>query len=90
MRLDNNYQEFIESEQWQIIRHARLLLDNYECQTCGNTKNLQVHHRYNGAPYYGHKKPLGKEDPKDCLITLCKDCHDVITKSVRSRRGKRG
>ena len=41
--------------------------DEYTCQVCGSTKNVQGHHLIDYA--YG-----GAADP-DNIITLCSECH---------------
>lgn len=38
------YEEYLKSEQWQIIRKQRLAVDNGECVLCGE-KAEHVHHR---------------------------------------------
>lgn len=51
-------------------KKTRIRYDHGRCQNCGSTNNLQVHHlRYNN--YY-------KEDVKNDLKVLCKDCHQKI------------
>lgn len=60
------YKEYLQSEDWQLIRVARLRADNFTCRKCGSKQNLQVHH----LTY----ERVGCECIKD-LITLCKDCH---------------
>lgn len=80
------YQRFIQSENWNLLRSLRKELDNHTCQFCGDRINLEVHHKYNGAPKYQHITDLGDEDPITCLITLCHDCHTCLTENVRERR----
>ncbi|AOQ23031.1 hypothetical protein MTAT_26690 [Moorella thermoacetica] len=46
--------------------------DSYRCVLCGEPEGLEVHHivwRFRG----------GSDRPKN-LVTLCKDCHDKVTK----------
>lgn len=89
------YAAFIASARWAELRAQRLELDVHTCQGCGITQaqltelgwpGLQVHHKNGGPPDYGYPKPLGKEDPATDLLTLCPDCHDGITDSVRRQR----
>lgn len=91
----DSYEGYLHSSEWEAKREQRLIKDNYCCRTCGDSKAqaksrgswLEVHHVYNGCPYYGYPKPLGSEE-MDNLITLCNECHESITKSVRIRRNK--
>ena len=83
------YHAYINSSTWKAKRLIRLEIDGHCCQTCGHDGSdfrLEVHHKYDGSPNYGYKKPLGEEDPATDLITLCVQCHDAITNSVRLRR----
>lgn len=63
------YKEYLQSEDWRLIRVKRLRADNFTCQKCGSKQNLQVHH----LTY----ERVGCECIKD-LITLCKDCHSEV------------
>ena len=83
------------SREWQQRRQQRLELDGHRCQGCGITRehlaslgwpSLQVHHKNAGPPDYRYPS-FGKEQPSD-LLTLCCDCHDGITNSVRRQRFK--
>lgn len=63
------YKEYLQSEDWRLIRESRLRADNFTCQKCGSRQSLQVHH----LTY----ERVGCECIKD-LITLCKDCHSEV------------
>lgn len=80
-----NYEEYISSSQWRQLRQQRLEHDGHRCQCCGDTEDLEVHHKYDGPPDYRYPKPLGEESVED-LLTLCHRCHEAITDSVRRRR----
>lgn len=57
------------SPEWQEKREERFALDNHKCQSCGTSKQLQVHHiDYN---------TLFNEDMYS-LVTVCKSCHKKI------------
>lgn len=76
------YIKYINSRTWRLKRREILKRDNYECRTCCSKEDLEVHHR--------HYRNLGNEELDD-LITLCIQCHDAITSSIRFRRNvKRG
>lgn len=76
---DNNFYEnyITKSPIWKHKRLLRLKIDKFQCRTCRNTENLEVHHLS-----YEH---LGDEPIED-LITLCKECHHAITSVIRARR----
>lgn len=68
------YTEKFKDPRWQKLRLKILERDNWTCQCCGNTKlTLHVHHRY----YIKGKDPW--EYPKEALITLCEECHEIET-----------
>ncbi len=62
------YQKYLETGWWQKIRTERLKIDGFKCVNCGKDKNLQVHHT-------DYSKGWFHEDPRQDLVTLCKDCH---------------
>jgi RNA-directed DNA polymerase len=53
--------------EWEELRRQILQRDDYTCQHCGDTSNLEVHHLT--ARHQG-----GTDDPAN-LITLCENCH---------------
>ena len=58
------------SDVWNMIRKAVLRRDRFQCQGCGQTLGLNVHHIV----------PVsrgGEDDPRN-LISLCNDCHAAI------------
>lgn len=69
--LKNNhmtYQQYLQSDHWKDVRSrfwASKLCHN-KCESCGATRNLQVHHR--------SYTRLGNERLND-LMLLCGDCH---------------
>lgn len=78
--------------------HSRINLDrclkrdNYTCQICGSTLNLDVHHKDNGGP---HIKGNETDNSLSNLVTLCHRCHlklhyNVLGKAgyIRELRGK--
>lgn len=78
---------------WSELRQQQLDLDGHTCRTCGITAKqladlgwapLQVHHINQGPPHYGG--PYGNEEPGVNLMSLCPDCHDGVTDSVRKQR----
>ena len=69
------YEQYLQSDIWKIRRDNVLARDRYECQMCGRTNRLHVHH----IVY----KNLGNEPLSD-LVTLCSSCH----KKVHNYHGK--
>lgn len=69
---------------WQRIRKAVMERDNYECQTCGTTKNLHIHHKDGNIDNNLMKN----------LVTRCYQCHPsqhhVMRKVIGIRRGEFG
>ena len=64
-----DYQDYINSDNWQRKRNERLALDRKQCVLCFSLTNLHVHH----VTY----ERLFKEKMSD-LMTVCKSCHEVI------------
>lgn len=90
--LDSSY---YASPAWRRKRQQRLDLDGHQCQGCGITREqleqlgwpaLQVHHKNAGPPDFPYPS-FGDEHMSD-LLTLCSECHDGITNSVRRQRFK--
>jgi predicted restriction endonuclease len=57
-------------EVWNMIRKAVLRRDRFQCQGCGRTGGLDLHHIV----------PVsrgGEDDPMN-LISLCRECHTAI------------
>jgi 5-methylcytosine-specific restriction endonuclease McrA len=64
------YRRYLDSDEWKERRDKILWRDNYECQKCGSTVRLQVHH-LEYADKFG-------DEPDDALLTLCRNCHRQI------------
>lgn len=60
---------YLQSPQWLTKRQAVLHRDNYTCQMCSSTNNLNIHH----VTY----ERLGNENLSD-LVTLCNNCHSKL------------
>lgn len=61
-----NYDQYLQSRHWQIVRWQFEQLVPKICVHCGNTKNLNIHH----LTY----ERIGRELPND-LVYLCELCH---------------
>ena len=86
---------YYASSAWRRKRQERLDHDGHQCQGCGITRDqleqlgwpsLQVHHKNAGPPDFTYPS-FGNEQISD-LLTLCTECHDGITNSVRRQRFK--
>lgn len=86
---------YYASAAWRRKRQQRLDHDGHQCQGCGITReqleqlgwpSLQVHHKNAGPPNFSYPS-FGNEQLSD-LLTLCSECHDGITNSVRRQRFK--
>ena len=64
------YRKALKTREWKYKRKAILKRDMFACTKCYATEELQVHHTY----YLEGKMPW--EVPNDCLITLCRACHE--------------
>jgi hypothetical protein len=67
----NNY---LKSDEWKSKRLLVLKRDNYTCQSCLLNKATQIHHK---SYRYWQNEPLFD------LISVCFDCHELITKIDR-------
>lgn len=75
----NNYERYIRSSEW-INRPERLKAierDGGRCVLCNSSEDLEVHHRT--------YESFGNEKLED-LYTLCRQCHDIVTNLLRTRR----
>lgn len=66
----NNFLEFVFTycrEDWDLVRKAIMIRDDFTCTQCGSKEMLDVHHINETA----------RSDPEN-LITLCQKCLDHI------------
>ncbi|WP_100629763.1 HNH endonuclease [Algoriphagus formosus] len=69
------YTDGLVDPRWKKLRDTILDRDGHQCQCCGKTDSLHVHHRQ----YHRHKhsgewlKPW--EYSPTLLVTLCDSCH---------------
>jgi 5-methylcytosine-specific restriction endonuclease McrA len=57
------------------LRHLILERDGWRCQQCGSFRNLDVHH-------VTRRSDLG-DDAETNLITLCRECHQILHWSTK-------
>lgn len=65
------YQKYLESEEWKKIRERELKRADYHCERCGSALNLRVHHTSYDPPEY---------------VVLCENCHKFVHESGTRRR----
>jgi 5-methylcytosine-specific restriction endonuclease McrA len=64
----------VASASYAGLRREILARDNWRCQVCGCLRNLDVHH-------LKQRSSLG-DDTEANLITLCRECHQVMHRSI--------
>lgn len=64
--LMNNYQRYLKSDHWKILRGAKLQI-NPRCEVCGSRDELEVHHAVYRSTWF--------ESKISDLKTLCHDHH---------------
>lgn len=67
---------YYETRHWSTTRSERYSIDDYSCVLCFSKENLQCHH----VTY----ENLFDENMSD-LMTVCKDCHEVITVNCKMK-----
>ena len=66
-----NYDKYLQSKEWKIIRDKVIQRDNGICLHCNTNPAQEVHHK--------HYKTIYKENISD-LESVCTDCHRAIHK----------
>lgn len=77
------YERYINSNEWRIKRQKRLEIDKFECRLCeekGDNYRLEVHHKPNSYD------KIPNESVEDDLTTVCARCHNAITDIIRRDR----
>jgi 5-methylcytosine-specific restriction endonuclease McrA len=60
----------LESEAYRQLCREVLERDGWQCQSCGQMENLQIHHI--------HPRSRLGDDTESNLITLCNICHQIF------------
>jgi len=63
------YEEYLHSKEWQELRLKVLKRSNFQCEGCGESNSLDIHHLTYDR--------IGDELLID-LVALCRDCHGKI------------
>ena len=61
-----NYEDYLKSDTWRILRKKRLQLDHFRCCYCGKVAKV-VHHL---------KYIYPKKDKLKNVRSMCNDCHE--------------
>jgi len=77
-----NYYRYLDvKRQYERKRHHYLKYCQGNCALCSATENLQAHHIQSQAN--------GGEHTKSNVMTLCYNCHQLITRYYQAIRGLR-
>ena len=63
----SSYAAYLRTATWRAIRNRKLKEAHYECQRCGSTCRLQVHHKTYDR--------VGGDERMGDLVALCDACH---------------
>lgn len=76
-----SYEEQLQTPEWKAKRQE--VIDYFwgYCTKCGTSRNIQVHHKY-----YEPGKMAWEYPVNVCLVTLCKDCHQLEHGLVPERK----
>lgn len=69
--------EYMESEEWKLLRSKVITRDNFVCQICSSPYSLVVHH----ITYIRFTKELLPD-----LTTLCRSCHQDLHNNLGTSR----
>lgn len=72
---------------WGVARDAVLHRDGHVCVLCGSSDRLEVNHR---TPRVGRGYLTGCWNHHDNLETVCKPCHNSITREQIASRKQQG
>lgn len=78
----SDYELLLERPEWKAYRLAVLAERGEKCEWCGSNKILQVHHKFY-LKYPDGKHILPWEYNINCLLVLCKDCHEKAHKNYK-------
>ncbi|MGH9547244.1 MAG: HNH endonuclease [Terriglobales bacterium] len=65
----------LDPESYQRLCTEVLRRDGWKCQSCGRSRNLQIHHK--------EFRSQSGDDSEENLITLCTACHMDLHRGVR-------
>lgn len=68
-----NYVFSYHRDDWELVKKAVMIRDNYTCSKCGGREHVDVHHR----------DGTSRNDPEN-LVTLCQKCRQEAQKFLHS------
>lgn len=77
-----SYNDLLKSQLWKDKRAKILQKSKNRCAFCGDTENLEVHHKYY-SKYPNGVKVSPWNYPDEALIVLCKYCHKKVHKRYK-------
>lgn len=76
--VSNDYQEYLKTRHWQIVKYEYRKHHKYQCVMClEKDVRLELHHL--------HYETLGREKDED-LTYLCYKCHNIISKRLEDKK----
>lgn len=70
---------YLKSDKWQAVRLEALVRANAKCRVCGEESiHNDAHHVYYPDSFW--------ETTADCLIILCRPCHDLAHALISARK----
>lgn len=72
----NNYNEFLNTEEWKQVAEMVKDRDGHKCVICGSTENLNAHHIGYEGDY------LNEND----IVTLCNRCHECLHDGIKEMK----
>ena len=66
-RTRNEYNQYLKSNHWLLVKLAALIRANFQCESCGKQEHLEVHHKT-----YERRNEETSED----VMVLCRRCHE--------------
>ena len=67
--MTQEYEDYLNSPEWNYIRNIVLKRDNNKCTNCGSERKLRVHHKT-------YKHIFHEINYLIDLVTLCENCHN--------------
>lgn len=64
--MNEKYHKYLNSVEWRATKRYVFLVKGYECERCGYTRNLQIHHKTYDNLY---------QERLEDLEVLCGSCH---------------
>ena len=73
------YAQYLQSDEWRMLRAATLVRDNGRCVMCGDPASNVHHSNYGNRNHFTHKNLFS-------LWSLCRKCHHFIEFDYAGRK----